>query len=136
MRKLFILFSISLFLFSCKKKEVSKSPSYNKGEISIYTDDAYLSVVEALAGGYEMHYPETKITVKTEKEDLAFMDLLKGKVKMIAMLNAGRGDCSIECAGHLMHLPFLMFHMEPNKPRPRGGGAFSCYGPGFTGSAI
>jgi phosphate transport system substrate-binding protein len=85
MRKLFILFSISLFLFSCKKKEVSKSPSYNKGEISIYTDDAYLSVVEALAGGYEMHYPETKITVKTEKEDLAFMDLLKGKVKMIAM---------------------------------------------------
>lgn len=73
------------FLINCKKKEVKETPSYNKGEITIYTDDAYHSVVEALAGGYEISYPETKITVKTEKEDLAFLDLLNGKVKMIAM---------------------------------------------------
>ncbi|MBS1571171.1 MAG: substrate-binding domain-containing protein [Bacteroidetes bacterium] len=81
-----ILSLVLLFLLiNCKKKEVKETPSYNKGEITIYTDDAYHSVVEALAGGYEISYPETKITVKTEKEDLAFLDLLNGKVKMIAM---------------------------------------------------
>lgn len=53
--------------------------------MTILTDDAYKSVVEALADGYETHYPETKITVQSEKEDLALLSLLQGKVKIIAM---------------------------------------------------
>ncbi|MBS1549673.1 MAG: substrate-binding domain-containing protein [Bacteroidetes bacterium] len=85
MRKL-ILLSLALFSLSCHKKEDKKnSPSYNKGEMTILTDDSYHSVVEALADGYQIHYPETKFTVKTMKEDLAFIEFLKGNVKLIAM---------------------------------------------------
>lgn len=82
-------FILSLFflstLFACKKKEIKQTPSYYKGEMTIVTDDAYQSVVQALADGYHTAYPETNITVKTNKEDLAFLDLLNGKVKMIAL---------------------------------------------------
>lgn len=81
----FLFVSLFFLFFSCKKKEESKTPSYHKGSMTILTDDAYKSVVEALADGYETHYPETKITVQSEKEDLALLSLLQGKVKIIAM---------------------------------------------------
>lgn len=74
-----------LFFVACGKKEKIKSPSYNKGTMTILTDDAYKSVVEALADGYQIHYPDTHFEVKSEKEDFAFVDFLKGNVKLIAM---------------------------------------------------
>jgi phosphate transport system substrate-binding protein len=53
-------------LSGCKKRR--KSPSYNKGEITILTDESFKSVTEALAEGYMINYPETKIKVETKKK--------------------------------------------------------------------
>ncbi len=79
-----LIFSLFFFAISCNKK-TEDSPSYNKGELTILTDDSFKSVTEALADGYMINYPETKITVKTKKEDLGFLDLLDQKAKIIVM---------------------------------------------------
>ena len=83
----FLLFAVLLMLaFGCKKKsEKSTLNEYNKGKVQILTDDSFKSVTEALADAYMINYPETKIEVKVEKEDLALLDLLKGKSKLIVM---------------------------------------------------
>ncbi|GEN67533.1 hypothetical protein CRH01_21010 [Chryseobacterium rhizosphaerae] len=70
-------------LINCKKEE--KSPSYNKGDLTIFTDESFQSVTEALADGYMINYPETRIKVATKKEDLGLLDLLNGKAKVIVM---------------------------------------------------
>lgn len=80
----FPLFLILLFV-GCKKKESKTTNDYNKGQITILTDDSFKSVTEALADAYMINYPETKVNVKVEKEDLALMDLLKGNSKLIVM---------------------------------------------------
>nr|WP_314495395.1 substrate-binding domain-containing protein [uncultured Chryseobacterium sp.] len=67
----------------CSKKE--KSLSYNNGEMTILTDESFKSVTEALAEGYMISYPESKIKVITKKEDLGFLDLLNNKVKIAVM---------------------------------------------------
>lgn len=77
------LFFLVILLIGCKKAE--ETPSHNKGEMTILTDDSFKSVTEALADGYMINYPETKIAVKTMKEDLAFLDLLNGNAKIITM---------------------------------------------------
>ncbi len=82
MSKYILLFFV-LFLSSCKKEE--SNPSYNKGSLTILTDESFKSVVQALADGYMIHYPETKINVVTQKEDLGFLDLLNDKAKIIVM---------------------------------------------------
>lgn len=81
----FKLIFILLFavIVSCKKEE--KSPSYHKGEMTILTDESFKSVAEALADGYMITYPDTKIKVVTKKEDLGFLDLLNDKARIAVM---------------------------------------------------
>lgn len=81
--KIVMLFLISIIVVSCKKEE--KSPSYHKGEMTILTDESFKSVTEALAEGYMINYPETKIKVVTKKEDLGFLDLLNDKARIVVM---------------------------------------------------
>ncbi|REC43942.1 PstS family phosphate ABC transporter substrate-binding protein [Chryseobacterium sp. 5_R23647] len=68
-------------LINCSKKEES-TVSYNKGEMTILTDESFKSVTEALAEGYMISYPDTKIKVVTQKEDLGFLDLLNNKARI------------------------------------------------------
>lgn len=81
--KVFILLLLAVVV-SCSKKE-DKSPSYHKGDMTILTDESFKSVTEALADGYMINYPETKIKVVTKKEDLGFLDLLNDKARIIVM---------------------------------------------------
>ncbi|ROI01097.1 MULTISPECIES: substrate-binding domain-containing protein [unclassified Chryseobacterium] len=81
--KIAVVFILSIMLMGCKKEE--KSPSYNKGDLTIFTDESFQSVTEALADGYMINYPETRIKVATKKEDLGFLDLLNGKAKVVVM---------------------------------------------------
>ncbi|GAA4149146.1 substrate-binding domain-containing protein [Chryseobacterium ginsenosidimutans] len=53
--------------------------------MTILTDESFKGVTEALAEGYMINYPETKIKVVTKKEDLGFLDLLKDKARIIVM---------------------------------------------------
>lgn len=78
-----MLFLLSIIAVACNKEE--KSPSYHKGEMTILTDESFKSVTEALAEGYMINYPETRIKVVTKKEDLGFLDLLKDKARIIVM---------------------------------------------------
>lgn len=81
--KIIILFFLSIVAVGCKKED--KSPSYHKGEMTILTDESFKSVTEALAEGYMINYPETKIKVVTKKEDLGFLDLLHDKARIVVM---------------------------------------------------
>lgn len=81
--KIALVFIISIIVISCKKEE--KTPSYYKGDLTIFTDESFQSVTEALADGYMINYPETRIKVETKKEDLGLLDLLKGNAKVIVM---------------------------------------------------
>ncbi len=79
-----ILFFLGVIVLnSCKNED--KSPSYHKGEMTILTDESFKGVTEALAEGYMLSYPETKIKVSTKKEDLGFLDLLNDKTRIIVM---------------------------------------------------
>lgn len=80
--------TILLFVFtllSCNKKENQNNSSYNNGELFVLADDSFKYVTEALAEGYMISYPETKIKVIAKKEDLAFLDILNNKAKIIVM---------------------------------------------------
>ncbi|MDO4225352.1 MAG: substrate-binding domain-containing protein [Bergeyella zoohelcum] len=79
----FLSFLCLILIVSCKKNEQSKPREYHNASITIFTDDSYKSVVEALAEAYMISYPEAKVDVKVEKEDIAFMNLLENKAKMI-----------------------------------------------------
>lgn len=81
--KAVMLLMLSLIAVQCKNED--KSPSYHKGEMTILTDESFKSVTEALADGYMINYPDTKIKVVTKKEDLGFLDLLKDQAKIIVM---------------------------------------------------
>ena len=80
----FLFFSLALLFVGCSKKTESKV-TYNKGEMTISTDESFKSVTEALVEGYMISYPETKIKVVTKKEDLGFLDLLNDKVRISVM---------------------------------------------------
>lgn len=79
-----ILLFLLVTIVGCSKKG-EKSLSYNNGEMTILTDESFKSVTEALAEGYMISYPESKIKVVTKKEDLGFLDLLNNKVKIAVM---------------------------------------------------
>ena len=81
--KIILLFLLATIVCCSKKGE--KSLSYNNGEMTILTDESFKSVTEALAEGYMISYPESKIKVVTKKEDLGFLDLLNNKVKIAVM---------------------------------------------------
>lgn len=80
----FLFLALSLVIVSCKKETTEKT-NYHKGKLTILADDSFKSVTEALADGYMINYPDAQITVETRKEDLAFLDLLKNKAKIIVM---------------------------------------------------
>ena len=79
--KFLLLFSL-FFLFNCKKSEANNP---RKGEILVATDESFKNVVEALTERYVAFYPETKINLKFENENLALTDLLNDKVRVIVM---------------------------------------------------
>lgn len=81
---LFLLLSLFM-LAGCKKKNLKNPKDYYKGELTILTDDSFKSVVTALGDAYMAAYPESKISVKTMKEDLGFLELLHKKAKLIVM---------------------------------------------------
>ncbi|UOE39617.1 PstS family phosphate ABC transporter substrate-binding protein [Chryseobacterium oryzae] len=84
MNKFFIYILICISFLNCSKKEKS-SPSYHKGDMTILTDESFKSVVEALAEGYMISYPDTKIKVIAKKEDLGFVDMLNDKARIAVM---------------------------------------------------
>lgn len=74
-------FSLALLLaVSCAK---SKVDTPNKGEITVVADEAFRNVSEALTERYMAHYPETRLNLTFKKEDLAFVDLLQKKARVI-----------------------------------------------------
>lgn len=84
--KNFSLLLLLLFALSCKKNnQAPQSNDYNRGRLTILTDDAFKSVTKALADAYMINYPETNIDVKVMKEDLGLLELLKEKAKLIVM---------------------------------------------------
>ena len=62
--KITALFAVIMMMAGCKKEE--KSPSYHKGDLTILTDESFQSVTEALADGYMINYPDTRIKVETK----------------------------------------------------------------------
>lgn len=72
-------------MVSCKKKEVRLIDSPQQGEITMEVDESFASVSEALTERYMSLYPGTKINLEIKKEDFAFLDLLKGKTRVIVM---------------------------------------------------
>lgn len=85
MRLKILAFLMILGVFSACSKKKKESNDYNKGNLTVYTDDSFKSVVTALADAYMMHYPETQISVEVKKEDLAFLDLLDNKIAITAL---------------------------------------------------
>ncbi|MHA6696438.1 PstS family phosphate ABC transporter substrate-binding protein [Chryseobacterium sp. A301] len=83
-----VVLCILLTALGCKKKEKVEEPqvnSYHQGEITILTDDSFKSVTEALADAYSINYSDTKVKVRVEKEDLAFLEILQGRSKLAVM---------------------------------------------------
>ena len=69
---------------SCKKSDrIVDDPQ--KGTITIAVDESFKSVSEALTDRYMALNPNTKINLVIQKEDLAFLDLLENKVRVIVM---------------------------------------------------
>lgn len=71
-------------LASCSKND-KKTSTYQSGELTILTDESFKSVTEALADGYTISYPESKIKVQTMKEDLALLEILNNRAKVAVM---------------------------------------------------
>lgn len=84
-RNLVFVCSAILFLVSCEKKEKVTEFDYNKGKITIVTDDSFKSVAQAMGDAYMINYPETTVNIEVKKEDFAFLDLLNNKAKLIIM---------------------------------------------------
>lgn len=85
MKKQFILlFIFFTLIISCKKdKKIIDDP--HQGTISVAVDESFKSVSEALTERYMALNPESKINLIIKKEDLAFLDLLENKVRVIVM---------------------------------------------------
>lgn len=85
MRNIFIVFGVFLFLCSCSKEKKATEFDYNKGKITIVTDDSFKSIAQAIGDAYMINYPETTVRIEVKKEDFAFLDLLSNKTKLIIM---------------------------------------------------
>ncbi|QDP85640.1 phosphate ABC transporter substrate-binding protein [Chryseobacterium sp. SNU WT5] len=79
-----VLLCFFTLIYSCNKKTHTVD-SPQQGNITIATDESFKSLAEALTDRYMALYPETKINLKIEKEDLGLLDLLDNKVKVIVM---------------------------------------------------
>lgn len=80
-----IVLSFFTLLSSCKKKSTYKVDTPQQGNITIATDESFKSIAEALTERYMALYPETKINISVKKEDLALLDLLDHKVRVVIM---------------------------------------------------
>lgn len=79
-----LLLSFLLIVISCKKsKRIPDDPQ--QGEITIAADESFSSVSEALTERYMALNPKTKINLVIKKEDLAYLDLLDHKVRVVVM---------------------------------------------------
>lgn len=83
--KLLALFTVLLITASCSKKPKRIIDSPQQGTITVAADDSFRSVSQALVDRYMALYPNTKINLTFKKEDLAFLDLLERKVRVIVM---------------------------------------------------
>lgn len=78
------LLLIVVAILSCKKSErIVDDPQ--KGTITFAADESFKSVAEALTQRYMALNPQTKINLVIKKEDLAFLDLINNKVRVIVM---------------------------------------------------
>ena len=84
-RLIVFLVCIFTFLVSCKKTEKVLVDDPQQGEIRVAADESFQSVTEALSQRYMALNPKTKINLVIKKEDLAFLDLLENKVRVIVM---------------------------------------------------
>lgn len=73
------------FFVSCKKTEKVLVDDPQQGSITIAADESFRSVSEALTQRYMALNPKTNINLLIKKEDLAFLDLLENKVRVIVM---------------------------------------------------
>lgn len=81
---IFTLLVFFTILTSCKKSgRIPDDPQ--QGTITFVADESFRSVSEALSERYMALNPKTKINLIIKKEDLAFMDLLENKVRVIVM---------------------------------------------------
>lgn len=80
-----LLLALAMLILACGKKKDAAAGTYHSGQLTILADDSFKSVTEALADGYMINYPDTKLTVKTVKEDFALIDLLQNKATTIVM---------------------------------------------------
>lgn len=79
----FYILSLAMVI-SCKKADhVVDSPS--QGTITVGVDESFQSVTEALTSRYMALYPGTEIKLSVKKEDLAFIDLLSNKARVVVM---------------------------------------------------
>ena len=79
-----ILLCLFALFVSCKKTgKVVDDPQ--QGAITIAADESFKSVAEALTERYMALNPNTRINLVIKKEDLAFLDLLENKVRVIVM---------------------------------------------------
>ena len=84
MKKIVLLLIASLaVIYSCSSDKEIDNP--HKGEITIEADESFKSVSEALVERYTALYPKTKIKLIIKKEDLALLDLLEKKTRVIVM---------------------------------------------------
>lgn len=82
--KIILFFALLAVVAACKKSDrVVDDPS--QGTITIAADESFKSVTEALTSRYMALNPATKINVQIKKEDLAFLDLLENKVRVIVL---------------------------------------------------
>lgn len=83
-KKLYLLVTLILVFLSCKKSNrIVDDPQ--QGKITIEVDESFRSVSEALTERYMALNPKTEINLVIKKEDLAFLDLLDKKVRVIVM---------------------------------------------------
>ena len=84
MKKIVLLLIASLaVIYSCSSDKEIDNP--HKGEITIEADESFKSVSEALVERYTALYPKTTIKLIIKKEDLALLDLLEKKTRVIVM---------------------------------------------------
>ena len=86
MRKIHIalLFLTVAVAVSCNKSQ-EKLDDPHQGSITIAVDESFRSVSEALTERYMALYPDAIIKLEVKKEDLALLDLLEKRVRVIVM---------------------------------------------------
>jgi phosphate transport system substrate-binding protein len=77
-----VLFAVAIL--SCKQKHFDESvENMNKGEIALFVDDNYRTIVGELIQSYENVYPEAKIHATYAAEKQVLDAMVSGKARMI-----------------------------------------------------